>query len=87
MVLSKADISKLTAQLACREGETTKLKTVCEKLKKEKSDLVGKLANVKAQADKKVSGDVENKILNEVSDLKKTIMKGLKDIKTQIQKL
>ena len=71
LVRSKADNSKVTAQLACREEETTKLKTVCEKLKKEKSELVGKLANVKAQADKKLSGDVENKILNEVSDLRK----------------
>ena len=89
---SKAELTKVSAQLLSHEEENKKLKTLHEKLKKEKSDLVGQLTKVRGEADtfdskiEKVTEDVENKIVSEVGDLKNSIMKELDEIKKQIGK-
>ena len=74
------------------EEENKKLHTENDKLKKEKTDLVGQLAKIRGHSDsldsklEKISEEVEDKIEAEVADLKKVIMNELKGIKIQIDK-
>ena len=89
---SKADLKKATGQMLVHEEENKKLHTENDKLKKEKSDLVGQLAKLRGHSDsldsklEKISEEVEDKIEAEVADLKKVIMNELKDIKIQIDR-
>ena len=89
---TKVDLSEANAQLLICEEDITKLKKQNESVSKEKLELVEQLMKYTGTSDnieakiEKATECLQKHVENEVTELKKLLVRELEDVKSQIQK-